>query len=326
MSRTTRSQTKMPSNDETYASVLASTSTTTSPSQIDPVQEIAQLRKELELLRQPRETTPVVVPVTSHPSIPQKWPRFSGKIAESTSKSGQRISAENIDCFIFDIENAFVASNVVLDSVKLAIVSTCLENGAKTWYRVTFASITSWEDFKLKARKQFALLHFQRQLRTDLRNLRQSQNENASEYVDKFRVIAILVENMSEEDKIYEFTRGLHPAAQMQIHLRDPEMLEEAMSIAIAHDQAYRTTYNSNNRNDSKKSKFEKKTNENPNPNTSKELDVISNKPTIDWERIKKEGRCVRCLERGHIGINCPKHPGPPPSKTNMDSGKVSNQ
>jgi hypothetical protein len=126
-----------------------------------------------------------------------------------------------------------------MDSVKLAVVSNCLENGAKTWYRVASPTITSWEEFKVKARKQFVLLHQQRHLRTELKALRQAQNKTTSTYVDKFRSIAMLIANMSDEDMIYTFMGGLHPAAQMQVNFQDPQTLEGAMNIAIAYDQAY---------------------------------------------------------------------------------------
>ena len=64
-------------------------------------------------------------------SIPQYWLRFAGKISNTTAKNGQKTPAENIECFIFNMEQAFIAAYILLDETRLGILNTCLEDDAK---------------------------------------------------------------------------------------------------------------------------------------------------------------------------------------------------
>jgi hypothetical protein len=341
--RITRSRTRMSAFQDTNAStsvVQGSDTDTVTPDLTQLVEQLQQELRELRVGNAPEQHFAAATTPQFASNIHQRWPKFSGKISETTNKNGQKIPAENIDCFLFDIEHAFIASNIIANAVKLATVNNCLEDGAKIWFRSTSIAtpFTSWNNFKVRAKEQFTLLHQQTQLRSELKALRQDSGETIMEYINKFRSIVMLIEDMSELDKIHTFTSALHPSTQMHIRLQNPRTVHDAMNIAVAHDQAYRSSHSNNRKNDTtpkQKSDSNKKNTQsnqsnqsNKSDKNSMEVDTISkDTKKMNWEQIKKEGRCVRCFEKGHIGINCKKHPGPaPPKKDDKDTGKDSNQ
>lgn len=286
------------------------------------LQQYQLLSNEMNVLRQNQQLqqlNTISVPST------KEWPKFSGRVIEEV-KQGHKFRSEDVNVFLFDIEQTFIAFNIKEDLVKLAHTSNCLRGGAKIWFRsiaeIVYNShstnISQWDNFKELIRTQYAVIHQQSQLRTDLENLKQFNSETVSSYADKFRNMILQVQDMSEFDKIHSFIRGLLPRTQAQVRYLDPKSLHDAMRIAVSFDQAMATSYNNFKKPpqkfDHKNFDFKPK----DSSVTDMELDFISKKKKVDWGKYKKEGRCIRCHEIGHIGINCQKFPGPVPKKENL--------
>lgn len=119
------------------------------------------------------------------------------------------------------------------------------------------------------------------------------------------------IQDMSEVDKIHSYIRGLLTRTQAQVRYLNPTSLHSAMAIAISFDQAMTTSYNNNLRKPFIRTEYRKfDKNHSSSDVTAMELDNI-NKKRINVQQYKKEGRCFRSHEPGHIGINCEKFPGP---------------
>jgi hypothetical protein len=100
--------------------------------------------------------------------------------------------------------------------------------------------------------------------------------------------------------------------------------LEGAMNIAIAYDQAYRSArtegHKFSRRSDSERKNQGQRQTNGVTRVVTKELEAISKttyprRSSKEWEQCKREGRCFRCKELGHMGIHCRKYPGPTPAK-----------
>lgn len=150
---------------------------------------------------------------------------------------------ENILTWLFQVENIFQAKRVT-DSDRLLYVSSLLADSALMWYQNLFQAIAegshpplrSWAQFVLLIRTAFQPPNQQLQLRNNLRNLRQSSS--VQDYVFRFRNIVNQVRDMSEMDKVAYFISGLRGQTKAEIGYRAPEVLEDAMKLALTYDTA----------------------------------------------------------------------------------------
>jgi len=127
--------------------------------------------------------------------------------------------------------------------------------------------------------------------------------------------------DMAVNDQITIYRRGLKPSIRNEVWSKAPETLEDAIKAALDYEITHRhdplhhshrrsTFLRSDKHTDKLRTTHSPTRKYHPSAEPSKET---TTKPEVDWERYKREGRCVRCHELGHIGIHCPKFPGPAP-------------
>ena len=168
----------------------------------------------------------------------------------------------------------------------------------------TRPKIETWDVLKEELKKQFLPTNVSWKVRDALWNLK--QNKSVHEYVAEFQALMLDVKEMSEEDRLYTFIRGLQPWAQTELRRQNVQTVSQALAAAEK-----LIDFKSMESNDKKKEKgkdlkggsFAKKkkkkqsvtTNETGGASSSKE------KPAAN---SKKDG-CFNC-GGPHLARNCP--------------------
>jgi hypothetical protein len=215
---------------------------------------------------------------------------------------------ENVSTWLFQADEAFLSQHIH-DEARVPYIASMLGEAALQWYlnRRRAAeyddslTINDWEKFSSAIKKAFQAPHHQQLLRRRLKNLRQTGS--VQEYVYDFRSLLGQTTEMGELDKVQYFVDGLKQRTKIEVNYRAPELLEDAISIAITYDSAmYGEARTDVPR---RASSFPQAAGPTP-----MELDnVQARRPLTDLDRenLLRTGSCFYCRERGHIAKFCPK-------------------
>jgi hypothetical protein len=158
------------------------------------------------------------------------------KIPEPKAFGGARSSKE-LENFLWDMEHYFSAAKVRLDEqVNIAVMY--LTGDAKLWWRTRSKEdlnagrpkVETWETLKRELKEQFLPNNTSWIAREDLKKLR--QDGSVRDYVKKFSSLILDIDNMSEEDRMFNFLSGLQPWAQLELRRQKVSDLSSAISAA----------------------------------------------------------------------------------------------
>lgn len=158
------------------------------------------------------------------------------------------LPSEDVNSWLFLVEHYFRAHNVAEDK-QSTLAGSFLRSSALQWYRRTLSERGEWnhfsfEDFKSGLRMMFLPRNYQQQLRTKLDQLK--QGNNMSRYINDFMNIMNQVIEMSEEDRVHYFIRGLSPKTKAEVGYSCPRNLAHAIELAQNFDSNFFGNYNSN--------------------------------------------------------------------------------
>lgn len=220
---------------------------------------------------------------------------------------------------------------------KILFAATLLKESALQWYSSMKRtnSFDDWDDFVEKFKKQFEPVEVTKTARMQLYALH--QKGPVAGYIDLFRKLKNLIDDMSDADTIFLFKKGLTPALQTAVSVHNPKTLEEMMNVAqraeldsratrpfssapssfVSRSQS--TTFSSNGTAPMDLSAAEQSNTtltterehdeENKYGESESSLNAMNgplNKLT-DSERadLMKRGACFRCRQVGHLARNC---------------------
>ncbi|KAH6817610.1 hypothetical protein C2S51_001213 [Perilla frutescens var. frutescens] len=128
-------------------------------------------------------------------------------------------NAKEVDNFLFDMEQYFIAADIDDESEKIATATMYLTGDAKQWWRGKYQDIRdrhkrldTWDLLQEAIRRQFFPENVGYNARKALRELKQTGTVN--EYTKAFASILLDLPKMDEESKIYQFMDGLKPWAR----------------------------------------------------------------------------------------------------------------
>jgi hypothetical protein len=143
---------------------------------------------------------------------------------------------------------------------------------------------------------------------------RLAQRTTVKVYVDAFKDIAINIPNMTNDEKLDRFKRGLKQDVRLHVAFANPATFEDAVHVAMQiddilyshrRDMSYRSPPSSTSV---------------PNGPTPMDLGNVETKRHAlnDKERqeLRRKGACFYCREPGHVALHCPK-------KSKTPSGNV---
>ncbi|KAL0411991.1 UNVERIFIED_CONTAM: hypothetical protein Slati_3788800 [Sesamum latifolium] len=131
------------------------------------------------------------------------------RIPESKAYSGAR-DAKEVENFLFDMEQYFLAANVEDEARKVSTVTMYLTGDAKLWWRTKYSEIQAnqvrldtWALLREAIRVQFFPENVEYNARRALRKL--EHTGSMQDYVKAFSALMLDIRDMSEKDKLFTF-------------------------------------------------------------------------------------------------------------------------
>ena len=195
---------------------------------VDLVAELSRkvlvLQEEIAVLKRAVATVPTGGG-TSKPRLPDPKP-FGGAR-----------SSKELENFLWDMEQYFGVARIGADE-QVNITAMYLSGDAKLWWRTRIKDdlnagrpkIETWDRLKQELKEQFLPNNTSWLARDDLKKLK--QDKSVRDYVKEFSSLILDIENMSEEDKLFNFMSGLQPWAQAELRRQNVKDLPFAIAAA----------------------------------------------------------------------------------------------
>jgi len=168
----------------------------------------------------------------------QDKPQKSYKLDNNTPIFGNDGKTDNVDEWLFTVENAFEAINVPNEK-KLNVVAPYLRKlplQALVKYQSSQQD-ANWEDFAVLLKNTFKPADYMKKLKLKLRDLKQT--ESFESYLNRFRSIVNQIDDMTEQDQMLWFSEGLHPKTKFEVNSKNCQSLEEAILVATQFESCF---------------------------------------------------------------------------------------
>ena len=191
-------------------------------------------------------------------------------------------------------------------SEALNIAVSYLDGNAHEWWiaysqTIEGKNIAVWNQLKEALIDRFQSLNKEKAARDKLAKWKQVKD--VLQFNHDFQRIVIDIPDISTSEQIDRYTRGLKPYIWKEMCTKDYENLTDAMRDAERIEAAHRRLKNIA---PARKSPM---INEGRAPMDIGNLELKKLTPA-EREKCMKEGRCLRCREKGHLAKNCPKGRG----------------
>ncbi|KAL0456483.1 UNVERIFIED_CONTAM: hypothetical protein Slati_0987500 [Sesamum latifolium] len=160
----------------------------------------------------------------------------SGVIADMQAYGGAR-DAKEVENFLFDMEQYFLAANVEDEAGKVSTAIMYRTGDAKLWWRTKYSEIQAnqvrldtWALLREAIRVQFFPENVEYNARRALRKL--EHTGSMQDYVKAFSALMLDIHDMSEKDKLFTFMEGLKPWARVELQRQRVTDLGSAMTAA----------------------------------------------------------------------------------------------
>jgi len=141
-----------------------------------------------------------------------------------------------IRAWLFNAHSYMCNVGFVTEAAKMSIIPGMLSGDASNWWMYVSSGQTgqpipeTWEDFKVALLRQFEPVNATDKARGQLLNLRQTGS--VQEYVTLWRALALMLQDISEEDKRFRFINGL--ADHIQVHINSQAVVDLEQTIVNA--------------------------------------------------------------------------------------------
>jgi hypothetical protein len=141
--------------------------------------------------------------------------------------------ASALDGWLADMKKQFDHHAVTQDGERLRQAPGFLTGAAYDWWeRLDVASRpTTWEAFAAALRKRFQPVTSADTARAKLLALAQGKT-TVNEYIASFLRLLMAVPSMSEDDRLFQFLRGLRPQIAVQLRMQGVSTVDEAINKA----------------------------------------------------------------------------------------------
>jgi Retrotransposon gag protein len=163
---------------------------------------------------------------TSPTSIPS--PRY--KPANPTSFNG---NADTLKPWVRQVETHLQLSAISDPEMQFLVATQFLAAAPLTWVQ-TLRDVSTWDALKAKMVTFYQPLHEELRARDALHSLR--QRGSVDDYAKAFTLLVVKVPQMTLEEQLYNFIKGLKAQVQVSVALQSPTTLEEAKLLASSAD------------------------------------------------------------------------------------------
>ncbi len=193
----------------------------------------------------------------------------------------------------------------------LIIAVSYLDGPAHEWWIVfretdEGKAIQTWPELQPALIKRFDTLNKVKIARDKLAKWKQIKD--VPSFNDDFQRIILDIPNISVEEQIDRYTRGLKAYIWKELCTKEYSTLNDAMRDAERVESAHKRLGTKSPRQDPTP---RTRTTTTPEP-TPMDIGNVQLKKLTPAERdqCRKEGRCFRCRQKGHMASNCPKGRG----------------
>ena len=187
-------------------------------------QLVAQLQQQM-LQHQPvqQPPQPLQPPAANRPAAPRipNPPLYDGR-------------ATALDDWLSALRQQFrwYDASMAADADRLRFGTTHLKGSALDWWEQLGATApVTWADFETALRARFQPVTSAESARSKLLALTQGKSP-VNDYITTFRRLVVAVPDMSEADRLFQFTRGLAPPIAMQLRVHGVATIDAAISMA----------------------------------------------------------------------------------------------
>lgn len=265
------------------------------------MREIEQLRAQVTQQQSPASAAKQLKPV--------KPDTYDGKRTNNA-----------VDAWLYSI-NLYFDFYETSDSTRVSYAATLLRGPAQLWWRMMGTPITTWDVFETSIRAQFSPINAIKAARDKISALRQTRSVQA--YANDFQALLLQIPDMGSADQLDRFIRGLKNDIRIEVELREPKTLAEAIRIADRFDTI---TFNAqvlrqNHRQDAIRPR---QPYDGPAPMDigSMQTPRYSRLTAEDKSRLRTEGRCFYCKEKNHVAAVCPKKKTNRRQENKIEQGK----
>ena len=193
-------------------------------------------------------------------------------------------------------------------------LNTNFTDEAAIWFRYHYredqASTLTWEEVRTALRNFFTPPNKDRRLHDEWAQLRQITT--VADYVGRFYKLGMQLPPMEPAHLLDKFLRGLKPKTRMELELKDPQNLAEAIRLADRFDSiVYRKTVTL-----APSTPLHSYSNEDESSGEPMQIDAMRTKtsstPTLkkltaeERTHLRSLGACFRCRKTGHLARECP--------------------
>ncbi|GMJ03486.1 hypothetical protein HRI_004017800 [Hibiscus trionum] len=146
-------------------------------------------------------------------------------------------SAQQVEKFLWGIEQYFKASCIIEDANKVSTASIYLTDNALLWWRRRCSdekcrgtSVRTWDEFQTEFKNQFYPGDAEREARSKLKHLK--QEGSIRDYVREFSELQLQISYLSEKNALFHFMDGLKPWVNTELERREVKELSKAIAIA----------------------------------------------------------------------------------------------
>lgn len=284
--------------------------------------QLQELRAAATLNAAPTPSPPVTPPAPEHrPSNPLSHLTHL-KPARPTRYSGVK-DYTTIENWIASVNSYFALTSAKPPHV-YHYLNTNFADDAAIWFRYHYredqAETLTWEEVRTALRNFFTPPNKDRRLHDEWAQLRQITT--VAEYVGRFYKLGMQLPPMEPTHLLDKFLRGLKPKTRMELELKDPQTLAEAIRLADRFDSiVYRKTVPL-----APSTPSHSYSNEYESGGEPMQIDAMRTKPktpptprTTTLKKLTAEerthlrnlGACFRCRRTGHLARECPSKANP---------------
>lgn len=157
--------------------------------------------------------------------------------------SGEK--GEELDTWIFQLEEYFATAGNVSDQQKIQIASLLFKGQLAEWWRDVHnrpveQRPSTWEQFVQALTGMFMPIGRSKLARDKLAVARQRERDTLAVYTSYMRRLFLAIPDMAEGEKVDRFVRGLQTRLYKEVMIKDPTTLDEAVAIATRYDALVR--------------------------------------------------------------------------------------
>lgn len=205
---------------------------------------IDQLNQELQkvsLASQSQSTPHAYSPQPNHGLLPKGF-----KTPSLDSFTG--LKGEDLEAWLFQAKEQFDLLGITDDYTKILIAGQVFKKHAKTWYMSVRGphvpdeeKIIDWDHFVDALRKHFSPVAASKIARDELAAIKQFSS--VRDYTAKFRQLCSIIQQISDDEKLDRYVRGLKYKIQKEVNLRSPTTFLEATQLAEKLDISFDRVY-----------------------------------------------------------------------------------